>query len=145
VYTGHWPVSYRVATLLGTALFAFKIEAAHGREPLLDRAAFDGQSIVSSGRGCVFSLCDELDIIALAERAHAAFPRIPLLGADILRDADTGRLYVIELNTLGATWHFSSPSGLKLQAQFGFDLDAQLDGRRRAARILVEACARYAR
>ncbi|HYQ18476.1 MAG TPA: hypothetical protein VEQ58_22020 [Polyangiaceae bacterium] len=145
VYTGRWPISHRVATLFGTALFAFTIEASHDREPLVDRSSFSGQSIVSSGRGCRFSLCHDAEIIALGERAHAAFPRAPLLGADIVRDADSGQLFVLELNSIGSTWHFSSPSGRKFQAQFGFDLAAQLDGRRRAAAVLAEACARHAR
>lgn len=144
VYTGAWPRSHRVATLFGTALWALRVEAGHDRRPLSNRDAFDGQSIVSSGRGCTFELCDDADVIALAERAHTAFPRIPLLGADILRDADTGRLFVIEVNSLGYTWHFSSPSGVKLQSEFGLDLSAQFDGRRRAARVLARVCTEHA-
>lgn len=145
VYTGRWPISFRVATLLGHVLFAFKIEADHGREPLDDRTRFDGQSVVSSGQGCVFSLVDDADLLDLARRAHTALPNVPLLGIDLLRDAQTGQLFVVELNSLGATWHFSSPSGLQLQQQFGFDLDAQFNGRRRAAVVLAEACAERAR
>ncbi|HYP90663.1 MAG TPA: hypothetical protein VEQ59_20975, partial [Polyangiaceae bacterium] len=60
------------------------------------------------------------------------------------RDADSGQLFVLELNSIGSTWHFSSPSGLRIQAQFGFDLGAQLEGRRRAAEVLAKACVRYA-
>lgn len=145
VYTGRWPKSYRVATLFGKAVFAFKIEADHARQPLDDRARFDGQSVVSSGQGCEFSLADDADVLDLAERAHAALPDTPLLGVDILRDAETGQLFVVELNSLGCTWHFSSSSGLKFQAQFGFDLDAQFNGRRRAAVLLAQACAARAR
>ena len=145
VYTGPWPRSYRVATLFGSALFAFKIEADHARQPLPDRDSFHGQSVVSSGRGCSFELNAEPDILELAERAHAAFPDVPLLGVDVLRDADTARLFVVELNSIGYTWHFSSPSGLELQSQFGFDLDAQLSGRRRAAAILARVCQERAR
>lgn len=145
VYTGPWPQSHRVATLFGCALFAFKIEASHEREPLPDRGAFHGQSVVSSGKGCRFELWADPDILSLAERAHAAFPDVPLLGVDILRDADTQQLFVIELNSIGYTWHFSSPSGLELQEQFGFELDAQFGGRRRAAALLARICAERAR
>ena len=145
VYTGRWPQSHRVATLFGTALFGLKTEAGHQRAPLSDRRSFHGQSVVSSGRGCSFELSSDPEMIGLAERAHAAFPQVPLLGVDILRDADTGQLFVIELNSIGYTWHFSSPSGLKLQAEFGLDLDRQLDGRRRAAESLAKACRLYAR
>ena len=145
VYTGAWPRSHRVTTLFGTALFALGVEASHARAPLGDLRSFNGQSVVSSGKGCSFELLAEPDVIALAERAHAAFPRVPLLGVDILRDARDGRLFVIELNSLGYTWLFSSPTGLKLQAELGLELNAQLDGRRRAAATLLEACRLHAR
>jgi hypothetical protein len=144
VYTGPWPSSHRVATLFGQALFCMKIEAAHAREPLPDRSAFRGQSIVSSGKGCTMSLVRDAAILALAERAHQALPDVPLLGVDIVREEDSGQLFVLELNSIGYTWHFSSPSGRRFQPQFGFRLENQLDGRRKAARILAAACERYA-
>ena len=145
VYTGQWPRSHRVTTLFGTALFAFRVEADHAREPLLDRFGFHGHSVVSSGHGCTFGLFAEPDILSLAERAHAAVPSVPLLGVDILRDVETGKLFVVELNGLGYTWDFSSPTGLSLQAQFGFNLDAQLGGRRRAAGVLARVCEEHCR
>lgn len=145
VYTGTWPRSYSVATLFGTVLWAIVVEASHERAPLLSRDAFTGQSIVSSGRGCTFALAADADVLALAERAHAAFPRVPVLNSDIVRDADTGALSVVEVNSLGYTWHFSSPTGLRFQREFGFDLDAQFGGRRKAAQILAEACVQHAR
>jgi hypothetical protein len=145
VYTGPWPRSYRVATLFGSVLWAMRIETSHERQPLASRADFHGQSVVSSGHGCSFALTDDAAVLALGERAHAAFPRVPVLGADILRDADTGELFVVELNSLGYSWHFSSTSGVKFQAEFAFDLNAQFDGRRKAARILARVCAEHAR
>jgi hypothetical protein len=145
VYTGPWPRSHRVVTLFGSALWADRTEASHARAPLSDPSDFHGQSIVSSGNGCTFELDDDPEIVALGERAHAAFPRVPLLGVDILRAADTGELFVIEANSLGFTWHFSTPSGLAFQKQFGFDLSAQFDGRRKAARVLAHVCAEHAR
>jgi hypothetical protein len=145
VYTGPWPRSHRVVTLFGSALWADRTEASHDLPPLQDRSAFHGQSVVSSGRGCTFTLDDDPEVVALGERAHAAFPRVPLLGVDIVRDADTGKLYVLEANSLGFTWHFSTPKGLAFQKQFGFDLNAQFDGRRKAASVLVRVCAERAR
>jgi hypothetical protein len=130
--------------LFGKALFGLGIEASHARRPLLDPGSFAGQSVVSSGNGCTFTLTSDPDVLELAERAHAALPRVPLLGVDIVREAGSGRLFVLELNSLGYTWHFSSPSGSRLQQQFGLALEPQLDGRRRAAAQLAEACNRYA-
>src|SRR6478735_8311067 len=140
VYTGEWPHSYRVATLFGQALWAMRIEANHEREPLRGRSDFHGQSVVSSGQGCTFELANDAEVIALAERASAALPRVPVLGVDIVRDAGSGELFVLELNSLGYSWHFSSPSGIRFQAEFGFELSAQFDGRRKAAGVLVRAC-----
>ncbi|HEY0466171.1 MAG TPA: hypothetical protein VGC79_18300 [Polyangiaceae bacterium] len=144
VYTGHFPRSFRVATLFGRRLWSLCIEASHAREPLLHRSDFHGQSIVSSGDGCSLTLSNDAAVIALAERASAAFPRVPVLGIDILRDANTAQLFVVELNSLGFSWHFSSPTGLQIQAEFGFQLSAQFDGRQKAARLLAEACVQHA-
>ncbi|HET7543405.1 MAG TPA: hypothetical protein VFK05_26205 [Polyangiaceae bacterium] len=145
VYTGAWPHSYRVATLFTQTLWSLRIEASHAREPLRARSDFHGQSIVSSGKGCSLALSNDPAVIALAERASAALPHVALLGVDILRDADTGELFVVELNSLGYSWHFSSPAGGRFQAEFGFDLSAQFDGRRKAARLLARACREHAR
>jgi hypothetical protein len=151
VYTGRWPVAHRVTTLFGRTLFAVRTEADRSRRPLLGRDAFrggpevGGVSIVSSHRGCTYSLGDDPEVIALAERAHDAFPDIPVLGVDVLRDADTGRLSVIETNPGGYTWHFSSKPGRRIQQQFGLDLEAQFDGIRKAAGVLAEETRRRAR
>lgn len=101
-------------------------------------------SIVASGRGCVFSLTSDPELLSLAARAHQAFPGIPLLGVDILHDVETGRLDVIEVNSAGLTWHLTSPIGLKIQQEFGFSLDSQFDARRTAARVLVDQVRRNA-
>lgn len=145
VYTGRWPRSYRVASLFGHAVFCFKVEADHAREPLDDRAHVSGQSIVSSSHGCTFELAFDPEVLALAKRAHTALPHVPLLGIDVLRDAETGQLFVIELNSLGWTWHFSSSTWLDSHSRFGFDLESQFNGRRLAARLLAEQCAERAR
>jgi hypothetical protein len=144
VYTGLWPKSTRVVTLLGTAMLSYEIEASHERQPLRSLGDFHGQSVVSSGRGCSFRLAVDEEALRLAERAHAAFPRVPLLGFDIVRDVNTGQRFVLEANSLGYVWDFSSQSGLSIQAEFGFDLAAQLDGRRKAVRALAAACAKLA-
>ena len=150
VYTGPWPISYRVAILFGEALWCHKIEASHERPELSSRFGFAGigsgksVSVVSSGKGCTFELANESEIISLAERAHRAFPEIGLLGVDVLRDVESEKLFVSEVNSLGYTWHFSSPSGRAYQQQFGLSLESQFDGRRKAARILAEQTRRLA-
>ncbi|HUQ38305.1 MAG TPA: hypothetical protein VM144_18200 [Aestuariivirga sp.] len=65
------------------------------------------------------SLRAEEDIVALAKRVHDAFPDIPLLGTDILREQGTGKLLVIECNPGGNTWHFSSQMNMPLRLALG--------------------------
>ena len=150
IYTGPWPISYRVTTLFGKALWSWMAEADHARRPLKGADVFadgpegGGMSIVSTGSGCRFSLSYDAEVIALAERAHAAFPDIPLIGVDIIREQPGGRLYVIEVNSCGQTWHFNSPTGRAIQEQFAFDLESQFDGLRKASHILIDHTRRLA-
>jgi hypothetical protein len=93
--------------------------------------------VVSNSKRCTFCYENDPEIIAFAENAHRAFPNIPLLGTDIIRDAATGQLYVLEVNSGGYVWHFTSRMGLSVQKQFNLNFESQFDGRRKAAKILA--------
>jgi hypothetical protein len=140
IYTGRWPVSYRVTSLFGKVLFALRVEADHARRPLEGASAFQGGgiSIVANAIGATYTMLNDPEIIRLGERAHAAFPQIPLLGVDIVRDHETGRLYVIEVNSDGWVWHFESKKGRSVQDMWGLDFESQFDGIRKAAYVLAE-------
>jgi hypothetical protein len=141
IYTGPWPVSYRVTTLFGQVIWALKIEASHTRAPLPGPEAFasvPGLSVVSNSKGCVMSPTFDEEVIRFGETAHRAFPSIPLLGVDVVRREPDGKLFVIEVNASGWVWHFSSALGLRAQQEFGFRLEDQFDGIRKAARILAD-------
>ena len=101
IYTGPWPVSYRVTTLFGKALFSCRVEADRSRRPLQGpdqfRSQGGGMSICSSGKACTFEFNHDRDVIELGERAHAAFPHIAVLGVDIIREQTSGKLHVIEV------------------------------------------------
>lgn len=71
----------------------------------------------------------EDDVVAFARRIHDAFPNVPLLGTDILREHGTGKLFVIECNPGGNTWHFSSKMNLPLRLKMG---GASLVGQKKA-------------
>ena len=47
------------------------------------------------------------DILELARRAYSALPEIALQGIDIIREAGSGKLYLLEANPGGNTWIFS--------------------------------------
>ncbi|MEJ0097458.1 MAG: hypothetical protein WDM84_05355 [Bauldia sp.] len=58
----------------------------------------------------------------------------------LLRDERTGKLYVIELNAGGNTWHFSSmffAEARRKDPEFTVKRRRQFDAMRTAARVLV--------
>ena len=128
VYTGRWPVNYRVVTLFGRALMSWRCEADHRFVPLESRWDFKargGITVVSNKKDSRYALAFDADVISLAEQAHAAFPDQPLLGTDIVRDADSGALYVIECNPRGDAWLVSSVMGRLIEQANGLDFAAQ--------------------
>lgn len=144
VYTGRWANHYRITTLFGRTLFAIRCEADNGFRPLETRDGFKGAAgaggapVVSNKKSSHYTLSYDADIIALGEKAHSVFPEIPLLGHDIVRDADTGELFVLESNPRGDVWLLSSGTGRSLQATNGFDLYSQFDALEIATQALVD-------
>jgi len=149
IYTGRWPVSYRVLTLFGEPLLSTRHEGRHNvpaiEGPADFRRAGGGIPIVATAEGGTITLANDPEMLEMARRVHAVFPEVPLLGQDFVRDATTGRLYVLEINPNGATWMFSNPSGRKMQADFHLDFYRQFDGLKTAARVLGEVARRFAR
>ena len=93
--------------------------------------------MVSNKRDSSYALARDADVIALAENAHAAFPDQPLLGTDIVRDADTGKLYVIECNPRGDAWLLSSDMGRMIEQANGLDFARQFGALDIAAETLI--------
>jgi glutathione synthase/RimK-type ligase-like ATP-grasp enzyme len=88
--------------------------------------------------GRVRSVCNDPEIIALGERAHRAFPECPVLGVDIVRESQSGRLYVLEVNPHGAVWHLSSENSKTYDPQFIRELYAQFNALELAADLLIQ-------
>ncbi len=148
VYTGRWAVNYRVVTLFGRALLSWRCEANSRHVPLNSRWDFrarGGITVVSNARDSRYELSRDADVIALAEEAHAAFPERPLLGTDIVRDADTGELWVIECNPRGDAWLMSSDTGREIERANGLDFAGQFDALQVASETLLRECRMRAR
>jgi hypothetical protein len=149
IYTGQWPVSHRVLTLFGEPLLSIRFESAHDIPALPASADFKssggGRSIVATRQGCTISLFQDDEMLDLARRVHAVFPEVPLLGQDMVRDATTGKLYVLEVNSFGRTWTLSGRGGPEMQAQFQLDFYKQFDALGTAARVLSDVARRHAR
>lgn len=147
VYTGRWPVNYRVVTLFGKTIMAWRCEVDHGFTPLDERFGFGkgGVTIVSNKKSSRYTLTDEPDVLALAEHAHAAFPGQPLLGSDIVRDIETGELFVLEASPRGDTWYMSSDTGYEIQDTNGLNFTEQFGALDLAIDILAEKTLEAAR
>jgi hypothetical protein len=142
--TGPAISSYRVLTFFGEPLYAVREESLSARVPLTatDEEIESAPIAIQASRETRDRFIDDADVLALARRAHAAIPGVPVKGCDIVRDAATGKLFVIELNCGGNTWHFSSDHLAATRAKNGqaFELcrRQQFDAMRTAARIAVE-------
>jgi hypothetical protein len=141
--TGADLTGYRVLTFFGEPLCAHFTRSRAARvEPSAPDAMIEAAVVaIQAGADRERILMEEPDVLALARRAHAALPEIPLKGCDIIREAATGRLYVLELNSGGNTWHFSSTFAEGIRRYQGPEFvrrqRLQFDAMRTAARVLV--------
>ena len=143
IHTGPWPTSYRVATVFGEPIYALRIMADRKRRPMeyvkerVDAHMFAGHSIVASSKGCTMDAHVPDDVIDFARRVHLAFPTIPLLGTDIVREENTGTLYALEVNANGWTFHLANKLKEEIQRDFGVDLYSQFGGPKAIARGIL--------
>jgi hypothetical protein len=147
--TGVYAVSWRVLTLLGEPLYCFRSASGVERPPLdssdelIEKAVVEpkhpeGKAKVGYENLRAFVIDQE--IMDFARKASRAFPRVPLQGCDIVREAGTGKLYILEVNPGGNTWHFSSPLFLPQRTKLGGKetFTKQLDAFGVAARTLAQ-------
>ncbi len=143
--TGAYPSCYRVHTLFGETLFAFKrTSLVTGATPdMRDEELKDALFQPLPYKDRKVEICREADVLDLARRAYHALPEIPLHGCDIVRDHTSGSLYVLEVNAGGNTWVFSKTLSGGTQASFARDVGVNnliepFDAFRTAARALIE-------
>ena len=78
------------------------------------------------------------DVIEFAKIVHRAFPTLPLLGTDILREESSGKLYALEVNSNGWTFHIANEKRKQVQKDFGVDLYSQFGGAKAIARGIYQ-------
>jgi hypothetical protein len=107
--TGHLS-DYRIVTMLGRPLMVQQRRLVTPRpslETMLKESPFGiAMNRVSHRRTRAY--VDAPDVYAFAEKIAAAFPDVACLGIDIIRERETGKLYVLEVNPGGNVWQFSS-------------------------------------
>ncbi len=147
IYTGKYPISHRVITYLGKPISAYRYRG-RTTTALNDRFAFKGlggaYNIVASAVGCTAETLTDPDILDLASRAHAAFPSVPYLGVDVIRDAVTGALYVLETNPSGLCWPFDTRTAAVLGSFMGHHPREQFNAIETIAEASAEAALRQA-
>jgi hypothetical protein len=141
--TGPFVKHYRVLTLFGTPLLAFKTTAQTRRPPLDSPDDVLGKISLKARRRdgpIARELTWETDILQLAQRTYFAIPESPLQGIDIIREHDSGRLFVLEANPGGNTWIFSKGEmTTRLKKSLSVErLADQFDAFRTAARVLID-------
>jgi hypothetical protein len=146
VDTGIYPSHYRVLTFFGCPIFAFRAVSTVQR-PSLDAPSAQlaaGPFMAKHGsRRLVVPV--ENDVLELAGQTFEAIPEVALHGSDIIRDTQSGRLYVLEINPGGNTWSFSSAWASLLRTELNLsDLSTQFDAWKICARVLVERTRREA-
>jgi hypothetical protein len=148
--TGEQPSYYRVLTLFGEALYCVRGTTAGLRPPLdsPDEVLLNAQIATNNeftGHQNGRLVCDA-DILDLARQVYAAMPAIPLQGTDIIREQATGRLFVLEINPGGNTWHFSSQHTAHRPGRISrADRIAQFGAWEVAARALIKKTLEQAR
>jgi hypothetical protein len=119
--TGERISAYRVTTFFSTPILSVSMKSNVPRPALgSDDAVLENLPVASNAiNDKMRYIHADDDMIKLAQKVHRSLPDIPLLGVDLIREASTGKLYVLECNAGGNTWHFSSNSGQKLRGWFG--------------------------
>jgi len=144
VDTGPFVNHYRVLTLFGEALLAFKTTSQIARPPLDSSDEVLATIRVKATRRSgpiTRELFRDPDVFALARRSYAALPEIALQAVDIVKESDSDRLFVLEANPGGNTWIFSKsgPSGPELMKALGVErLTDQFDAFAVLAKTLVD-------
>jgi hypothetical protein len=134
-----YPTEYRVLNMFGRALYCARNRWGNRRPPLAEIATDEHGVIASNDKHMgdrVRAICNDLDVVALGERVHRAFPECPVIGVDIIREQQTGRLWVLEANPHGAVWHLSS--SLSKTPEHKQELYAQFNALDRAADLLIQ-------
>jgi hypothetical protein len=137
VDTGPLLPEYRVLCLMGEPLYAIELKSrtpAPGWPPTLSEPI--NLSALLKDRSIAF--INDPDVLDLARRVHAAMPDVATTGCDIIREARSGKLFVMEANCKGLSWHLSSALGRKQQADSGLNFSAQFGAIEVAARVLAE-------
>lgn len=146
--TGQYPSEYRVLCFFGKPLYAIRRQSSEIRPPAKDYYDLeDPRDLGNYKRLKKFGFSDEVgethytyeeEALELASQVYNAFPHAPLHGVDLVREENTGKLYVLEINPRGFTWHFSSANSDRFPLIDGMKREDQFDAFSVAANELID-------
>jgi hypothetical protein len=141
VHTGENPMTFRVATFLGEVLYSARYRSKTASPDLTSHDAVIEAGDFTQKHEKTITFEYEDDVLALARKVAVAFYHFPLLGIDFVRDVKSSKLYVLEVNPGGNTWHFSSAmweDRRRQNPQLVSDMKSQFGAFDRAAEALVK-------
>lgn len=108
--TGQHPKINRATVFLGEILYSLKgqLNSSYPNEDSSLNLLLSKSIATNQHHDRTFELVKDDEVNQLALKIASTFRKNPLLAIDILRDETTGKLYVLEVNLGGNTWHFSS-------------------------------------
>ena len=121
VKTGQTPVHYRVLVFLDEVLYSsFSTHQLPYPKLNSNLNTLFSRSITANWQGTrKIDFTDEGEVIKLALKTAKSFMDLPLLGVDVIYDQLSKKFYVLETNSGGNVWHFSSKIGKGLRKNLG--------------------------
>lgn len=136
------PYEFRVLTFFGRLIYAARNGWPVARAPLAQVAASPRGLIASNSTKPgtrLRSLTDDRKVIELGLAAARAFPELPSVAVDIVRERGSRRLFILEVNPRGESWHLSSDFAIKrFNPAHRAALYTQHDALQVAAEALIE-------
>jgi hypothetical protein len=119
--TGVRPTHYRVGIFIDSVIYSSKT-ILHSDYPcatdtLSDRLTKTIAANLVSNR--FVYLLKDFEINEFAMKVAKTFPSHPIFGVDVLKEEETGKLFALETNLGGNTWHFSSEVGSVYRRDLG--------------------------
>jgi hypothetical protein len=121
VKTGIRPTHYRVGIFIDSITYSTKTvmnsDYPSDNDNLRTRLSKTiAANFVSNRHVCLYK---DLKLNEFAINVAKTFPKIPLFGIDVLIEEETGKLFALETNSGGNTWHFSSSIGKQYRTDLG--------------------------
>jgi hypothetical protein len=140
-----YPMSCRVLRFFGEPVFSYCRESTIPLSLDAEKQIFEQSEYMPMQPNRRTYLRRDADMLRLAADAYRAMPQIALQGCDILRERETGRLYLLEINPGGGAWMFSNDGAPGYREALGIsDLTAPFDAFHTMARILIDRTRREA-